>query len=123
MDKKGVISSVAIALLIGLGIGSLFFPTTGPTNPVTNAYTVTSTYIMTDQAGQNSTPAVMTYYMVCVATMVYGYTFSGQAVPFVPFFTVSTTFVSVTASSAAPGHVVTGLGGAVNSCTYVSTVP
>jgi Na+-driven multidrug efflux pump len=115
MEKRGVVSSVLIALVIGLGIGSVVLPMRAPAN------TVTYTHTVTNYTNQNSA-SVVEYYMVCVATQVYGGTISGQTMTFVPFYTASTTFVSVTTSSATPGHVPTAPSGA-NNCTYVSTVP
>ncbi|MGD0478494.1 MAG: hypothetical protein ABSB29_10080 [Nitrososphaerales archaeon] len=40
MERKGVIVSVAIALVIGLGIGSVFFPMGTPTNGQSRLYEV-----------------------------------------------------------------------------------
>lgn len=117
MEKKGVFCSVVLALVIGLGIGSVFLPMTVPTN------TVTSTYTLTGYTNQNSTSKVTTCYMICVATLVYGGTISGQTKTFIPFYTASTTFVSVTTSSASPGYVLTVPSGTNNTCTYASTVP
>jgi len=40
MEKKGVVVSVAIALVIGLGIGSVFFPMGNQTNGQSHLYEV-----------------------------------------------------------------------------------
>ena len=138
MERKGVIFSVAISLVIGLGVGSIFLPMGIHTNTVTNAYTVTHTYSASETStawfalvGQSnqSSASVTTYYMVCIITWVYGFsdtmpgtTYSHPTTWFNPMGTITSTSFSATTSSAQPGQVVTVLG-TNNTCTYISTLP
>src|SRR5208337_1222803 len=93
----------ALVFVVGLVLAAFGFYGLSRTSMTV---TVTNTYTVTNYSNQNSTSA-MPYYMVCIATLVYGGTISGQTMTFVPFYTASTTFVLVTTSSASVEYVLT----------------